>query len=122
MRTVDMHSHTDFSDGQLSPQALVEAALAAGLTALGITDHDTMAGLVGLESPPGLEIVPGIERKAHWHGTEIHILGYEGDWETLRRGPHLERDRADRNAALVEKHNHNDPIAFGDKVRAFLLQ
>ena len=100
---IDLHCHTYYSDGELSPQALAEEAARIGLRAVAITDHDTMEGLAELTPIPGLEIVPGIERKAEWEGVEIHILGYDCDWEVLRRSPYLERDRNERNAALIEK-------------------
>jgi len=103
METADLHSHTFYSDGELSPQAVADMARAAGLRALAITDHDTMEGLGDLTSVSDLEIVPGIERKADWMGIEIHILGYDCDWEILRQNPHVEMDREARNAAIVEK-------------------
>ena len=62
----DLHCHTYYSDGELSPQAAAEEAGRVGLRALAITDHDTMEGLQELKGVPGLEIVPGIERKAYW--------------------------------------------------------
>ena len=100
---IDLHCHTYYSDGELSPRALAEEASRAGLRALGITDHDTMEGLAELKPVPGLEIVPGIERKADWGGEEIHILGYDCDWELLRRSPSLRRDRNERNEALIAR-------------------
>ncbi len=99
----DLHCHTVYSDGELTPRELAEAGRRRGLRALAITDHDTMEGLAELEPVPGIEIVPGIERKAWWEGVEIHILGYYADWEILRRFPHVERDRVERNAAIVAK-------------------
>ncbi len=98
----DLHCHTYYSDGELSPQAAAEEAKRIGLRALAITDHDTMEGLKELEPVPGLEIVPGIERKAYWEDIEIHVLGYDCDWEILRLNPHVERDRTERNAAMIE--------------------
>ena len=102
MDLADLHCHTDYSDGELSPAAVAEAARKAGLQALAITDHDTMEALGELTAVQGLEIVPGIERKAWWEDVEIHVLGYDCDWEVLRREPHLERDRTERNAAMIE--------------------
>ena len=46
--------------------------------------------------------MPGIERKAYWEDAEIHVLGYDCDWEILRRSPHVEFDRTARNAAMIE--------------------
>jgi len=41
---IDLHTHSDFSDGSLSPEALAALAAESGLTAVALTDHDTMAG------------------------------------------------------------------------------
>ena len=99
----DLHVHTCYSDGAFSPAEVVRMAREAGLSAVAITDHDTMEGLRDLPPAPGVEVIPGIERKADWHGTEIHILGYGADWEVLRRFPQVEREREERNAAMIFK-------------------
>lgn len=77
---VDLHLHSTASDGTLSPAALVERASAAGLAAVALTDHDTMAGVeearrAGLRC--GLEILPGVELSVFDDGREIHLLGYD---------------------------------------------
>ena len=100
---IDLHVHTTFSDGEFSPLRTAEMALAAGLRAMAVTDHDTMEGLEGFTPPPGIEIIPGIERKAWWHDTELHILGYWGDWAWLKAHARADADRRARNAAIVEK-------------------
>jgi 3',5'-nucleoside bisphosphate phosphatase len=75
---VDLHSHSTASDGSRSPRAVVEAARAAGLSAIALTDHDTMAG-VGEASETGREIgvrvVPGVELSATDADREVHVLG-----------------------------------------------
>lgn len=78
---IDLHAHTTASDGELSPTALIEAAAAAGLTALSITDHDTVHGipeaLRAAEAHPSLRLIPGIELSAYLDGRrEIHVLGH----------------------------------------------
>ena len=100
---IDLHVHTDFSDGEFSPLLTCELALAAGLRAMALTDHDTMEGLADLTPPSGIEIVPGIERKAWWHGRELHVLGYWCDWAYLKAHSRAEEDRMARNAAIIEK-------------------
>ena len=100
---VDLHVHTDFSDGEFSPRRTAELALASGLRAMAITDHDTMEGLMGFTAPPGLEVVPGVERKAWWHDTELHVLGYWADWAYLKAHSRAEKEREARNAAIIEK-------------------
>lgn len=72
---IDLHTHTSASDGALSPQALIDAACAAGVGLLSITDHDVAGAYAGLSVPPNLTLVPGIEfSTAHAH-TGIHIVG-----------------------------------------------
>jgi 3',5'-nucleoside bisphosphate phosphatase len=79
----DLHNHTTASDGEYSPAELVEAAKALGLAALGVTDHDTLAGLdeaLAAGTAVGLSIVPGVEvslrfRRPAFVGT-LHYLLY----------------------------------------------
>ena len=79
---LDLHSHTTFSDGTLTPTALVAAAIAAGVKALAITDHDTLAGwdeaVEAAQKPSGseLEVVPGVELSTVENGRSLHILGF----------------------------------------------
>ena len=76
---IDLHSHTNESDGALSPAELIEAARAAGVEVLGITDHDTFAGhdqAVPLARQAGIELVRGIELSTKLHGHSVHLLGY----------------------------------------------
>src|SRR5438105_5763651 len=76
---VDLHVHTTASDGRLSPTEVVNAAAERGLRAIAITDHDVTCGVeeAAAVAPSGLEIIPGIEMTASWHGPRaIHVLGY----------------------------------------------
>ncbi len=80
----DMHMHTTYSDGRLTPEELLAAAKDAGLTYMAITDHDTVEGIShlyenGFFPCRGIKIVPGIEFSAHHPLREIHILGYNID-------------------------------------------
>ena len=76
---IDLHSHSNRSDGALSPGSLVERAHAAGVQVLALTDHDTVAGLdeaAGRAAAmPGMRLVPGVELSASWRAQGIHILG-----------------------------------------------
>jgi len=86
--TVDLHSHTLRSDGVLQPVELVEAAAAAGIERLAITDHDTLAAyrelILGRAMPATIELIPGVEINALAKGIplaegELHILGFGMD-------------------------------------------
>ena len=80
----DLHMHTSFSDGKLTPEELIAAAKAAGLAYIAITDHDTVEGIRhlyenGMYPTRSIHIIPGIEFSAHHPTQEIHILGYNID-------------------------------------------
>lgn len=75
----DLHTHTYFSDGMLSPEALLREAKKAQLKAVSITDHDTFAAYFeGRELAKAFDIIllPGIEFSASFEGRSIHILSY----------------------------------------------
>jgi 3',5'-nucleoside bisphosphate phosphatase len=76
---IDLHLHTTASDGRLAPAELVARAGAAGITAMSVTDHDTVAGLAEARqaaSEHGIEFVDGIEITAVYLGRDVHLLGY----------------------------------------------
>src|SRR5713226_5317818 len=76
---IDLHSHTNKSDGSLSPRELIELAVRNGLRTLAITDHDTVEGFD--EAAPharaaGLDLICGVELSTKFHRQTIHVLGY----------------------------------------------
>lgn len=76
--TVDLHTHTTASDGELTPCQLVESAAAAGISVLAVTDHDCTAGLAEARAAcaeAGLEIIPGVEISSSWSNMDIHVVG-----------------------------------------------
>ena len=76
---IDLHTHTTASDGRCSPAELVARARAAGVTVLGVTDHDTVAGCDAARTAcaaAGVEFVPGIEITAVRDEADLHVLGY----------------------------------------------
>jgi len=105
---VDLHVHSDFSDGTVSPEELVREAAGIGLKALALTDHDTMAGwrrFVRAAKAAGVRPVLGVELSAaHEHGP-LHILGYFPRptprlCAALRR---LRQGRRERNEAILAR-------------------
>lgn len=81
---IDLHSHTYYSDGALSPKELIDRAHNMQLDVLAITDHDTTAALpealdYQASQKRPLQIIPGIEFSTRWHGFDIHILGLNVD-------------------------------------------
>src|SRR5437868_8357463 len=76
---VDLHSHTDASDGSDAPSELIDNAMRAGVTALSITDHDTFAGYYAAKpyaAAKGLDLLCGIELSTKYQGQTVHLLGY----------------------------------------------
>jgi len=77
--SADLHVHTSFSDGLHRPADVVEMAKSAGLTWIGITDHDAVGGIgEALEAAErlGVGCVPGVELSVDYRGQDFHILGY----------------------------------------------
>ncbi len=82
MGIIDLHTHSTESDGTFSPEALVGHAKELGLSAIALTDHDTVNGLPKARRRAkelGIELVPGIELSTDYEGMEVHILGYYMD-------------------------------------------
>ena len=81
-KKIDMHMHTNFSDGELTPEELIKRAIDHGVTTMAITDHDTIKGIesVDKEAPyikeSGIEIWNGVELSAKVPKGRMHILGY----------------------------------------------
>jgi hypothetical protein len=96
---VDLHVHSNASDGNLSPEALVERASGAGLSAIALTDHDTLAGIpaaIAAGGRVGLRVVGGCEFSVSAPWGEMHVLGYFLPAESAPLESFLERCRADR--------------------------
>lgn len=111
MLKADLHIHTTASDGLMSPKEVVRWASVKRLTAIGITDHDTVNGISLAEevsSEYKVEIVPGIELSTLYEEEEIHILGYYIDYkaawflETLEK---IQNSRYKRAENIVSKLN-----------------
>ncbi len=74
----DLHCHSKASDGALSPTELVQRAHEKGVTSLGLTDHDTTAGLGEAQvaaTATGIKLIPGIELSTSWQNKCLHIVG-----------------------------------------------
>jgi predicted metal-dependent phosphoesterase TrpH len=107
---IDLHSHTDRSDGTFTAAELVAEAVRIGLTALAITDHDTMSGYdlaVPYAKQAGLRLICGIELSTKFQGVSVHLLGYFPveppptefrEWLSF-----LLESRRDRNRRLIDR-------------------
>ena len=77
--TIDLHVHSYFSDGTKSPAELVELASQTGVSAIALTDHDTMDGVAEAQAVSGkydVEVIPGVEISVVHEDLVLHILGY----------------------------------------------
>lgn len=78
MKRCDLHTHSVFSDGTFSPEQIIDSSIEAGLSAIALTDHNTVSGLPGFMSyakGKPIDAVPGIEFSTGYMGKDLHILG-----------------------------------------------
>lgn len=97
---IDLHTHTTASDGELTPKELIELAIKRNISALSITDHDTVDGLkeaVDYAKDKNIIFIPGIELKANSKTGQMHILGLDIDYDNVNLQEKLE--------ALINKRN-----------------
>jgi predicted metal-dependent phosphoesterase TrpH len=105
----DLHTHTQASDGMQPPAENVRLAYEKGLSAVAITDHDTVSGVAeALEAGKqyGITVVPGVEISTRAGGKEIHVLGYYINTEQelfLSRLEEQRNTRLGRNEAIIER-------------------
>ena len=103
---IDLHVHTNASDGLFAPAEVVRKAREAGLSALGIADHDTVNGVEEALQAAGeerIEVVPAVEINAYHGAFEYHILGYFLDHRDERLGRALAELR---EARIVRMRGH----------------
>jgi len=106
---IDLHTHTNASDGILSPARLVSTAVKCGVRILSITDHDTISGIDEARAEArnyALDFIPGIELSADVARDEVHILGYFidlGTPEFLAALEEMRKNRISRIAGILEK-------------------
>jgi 3',5'-nucleoside bisphosphate phosphatase len=108
---IDLHCHSTFSDGSLTPEQLIDEAAQIGLTALALTDHDTTAGLprfLAAAADKPVRAVPGVELSVDCSSGVMHMLGYWMDLsnpELLRQMEWIRDGRTMRNRSMLEKLN-----------------
>lgn len=108
MDLIDLHVHSNASDGSFTPSQVADLAIDAGLKAIALTDHDTIDGIaeiIDYTKDKQLEVVPGIELSCYYQNREVHILGFYVDYENpeLNRELKVLKDaREGRNIKMVE--------------------
>jgi predicted metal-dependent phosphoesterase TrpH len=109
IKKYDLHSHSNRSDGILSPEALVSRAKEKDVSVLALTDHDTLEGLSAARAQAGLdglELINGIEFSTLWQGRNIHIVGLGFDDQHAAMIEAVKRQkqrRAQRALSIAEK-------------------
>jgi 3',5'-nucleoside bisphosphate phosphatase len=103
-----MHSHSTASDGTSTPAEVMERASAAGLDAIALTDHDTVAGhrAAAEALAPGLTLVPGMELSCRLDGHSVHLLAYlfdPADAELAAECARIRESRLHRARAMVDR-------------------
>lgn len=107
---IDLHTHSNASDGTLSPGELIKYAYTHGLSGISLTDHDSVSGLdEALEASGKLKnfyFIPGVELSAEYRGIEIHLIGYAIDWKNndfLNKLNVIHNARFERLNKMIEK-------------------
>lgn len=101
MINLDLHCHSTYSDGTLSPDELVARAAQRGVAVLALTDHDDTSGLAGARAAAqrhGLRLIDGVEISVTWRGQTIHIVGLNIDPDNAALQAGLAATRAGRDS------------------------
>src|ERR1051326_1146201 len=117
MMFADLHLHTNFSDGTYTPEELAGRARESGLSAVALTDHDTVEGCAPMAAAcqrAALEFIPATELTAELDGNELHLLGYFLDIRNprlLEKMAQFQQVRQDRIREMVARLNQlNIPL------------
>lgn len=117
--SVDLHLHTNRSDGYYSPIELINKVIPLGLKAIAIVDHDEISAFpeaIRYGQSRGLEVLPGVELSVDFHQQDIHILGYCFDYENPTLVDYLnlfKNERIKRAEKIVQKLSDlGMPISF----------
>lgn len=96
----DLHTHSSYSDGRLTPTELIERAVRNGLEVIALTDHDCTDGIPEAQESarqhPQLLLIPGVELSTDVPHSEVHVLGYFLRWQDPRFQSRLARFRRSR--------------------------
>jgi len=122
---IDLHFHSVYSDGTATPRELARMAADLGLTAIALTDHDTMAGVAEMMEygrRAGIEVISGIEIGALHRGRSLHLLGYgidPGHREFTTWLGRLQQGRQERNRAILERLGRMGIVIGDDELQRF---
>ena len=109
MKQVDLHVHSTYSDGTNTPSELIAIASSKNLSAIALTDHDTLDGIPDALKAAGnseVELIPGVELSTNFNNTEVHIVGLFIDYTNNAINDYLKtqrESRINRNIAICER-------------------
>jgi len=107
---VDLHCHTNLSDGSLAPKELIKLAIEREIDVLAITDHDNIDCYTEIAPPKdGLTLISGIEFSTTWRNIGVHIVGLNMDLTNaqLLKGIEFQTEAREKRAILIDKKLHN---------------
>ena len=124
MLSADLHTHTNFSDGELSPAEILNEAILKNIHYLAITDHDTLSGykkakkIIKSSNFNQITLIPGVEISTTFEGSYIHLLGYFFDVNNKELNEILKLLQVRRNDfakyVLHSLNNEGFKIEWGD--------
>ncbi len=128
MRRIDLHTHSTCSDGSYSVHELIDYAHEKELSAIALTDHDTIDGVeeavnYGKEKYPDMEVIPGIEFSTVNEGKDVHVVGLYVDYTDQKLKDRLatfKNARVERNIKMCKKLTEGGiPISYDELTEAF---
>ncbi len=108
-KDVDLHIHSSFSDGHLTPDALVTDARNKGLKYIAIADHNTVNAYIETDILKNPMVIPAIEFDCWYQGVLVHILGYGIDVHNEELLKYCAKDKKGTEADIVRLFNHRHP-------------
>ncbi|MCP5054149.1 MAG: PHP domain-containing protein [bacterium] len=109
-KNVDLHMHTIVSDGEMTPDEILDCAKEIGLTEISITDHDAVGAYKNFDGDPvqkakgmGISLITGVEMDSYFSGVEIHVLGYGIDIDHKEMNDYLLNVQTLRKQRLKEQ-------------------
>ena len=121
-KIIDLHTHTNYSDGDLSPYELIRLAIEKRVGILGITDHDTLDGIKQIDKTnslivdSGIQIIDGVELSAKVSKGRMHILGYDIDINNVNINKEMEKikdNSINSVLSIMEQIKRDYGIVFG---------
>ncbi len=122
---IDLHTHTNHSDGYYSPIELVQKVKKAGLDIISITDHDNLSGIyeaASIGKDLGIEVIPGLEVSSDIADREVHILGYFVDPDNRELERYLKFFREERLKRAIRIVNKLKLLGFSISIEDVLEQ